>query len=118
MNRRTLLATVGVAGSSVTFRVGTSAFTSTQTDRIVTVQVDDDATGYAGLSPSTGSNDQFARQQGGGLLLEFDDSGNGGLGVGQSLEYQFNDVFTLKNQSTQDVFVSLAPITGITGIDR
>lgn len=93
--------------------VGTGAFTSVNANRSATVRVADDATGYVGLSPSTGSNNQFARQQGGELLLEFDDSENGGLGVGQSSNYQFNDVFTVENQGTQDVFVSLAPITGI-----
>lgn len=113
MNRRTLLATLGAAAGSTALGVGTGAFTSTQADRTATVQVADDATGYVGLSPSTGSNDQFAQQQGGELLLEFDDSGNGGLGVGQSSEYKFEDVFTVENQGTQDVFVSLAPITGI-----
>lgn len=113
MNRRTLLATLGAAAGSAAFGVGTGAFTSTQADRTATVQVADDATGYVGLSPSTGPNDQFAQQQGGELLLEFDDSGNNGLGVGQSSEYKFEDVFTVENQGTQDVFVSLAPITGI-----
>lgn len=113
MNRRTLLATVGAAAGSAALGVGTGAFTSVSADRAATVQVADDATGYVGLSPSTGSNGQFATQQGGELLLQFDDSGNGGLGVGQSSNYQFNDVFTVENQGTQDVFVSLAPITGI-----
>ena len=113
MYRRTLLATVGTAAGTAALGVGTGAFTSVSADRTATVQVADDATGYVGLSPSSGPNDQFARQQGGELLLEFGDSGNSGLGVGQSSEYQFNDVFTVENQGTQDVFVSLAPITGI-----
>lgn len=116
MNRRTLLATLGAGAGSAAFGVGTGAFTSTQADRTATVQVADDASGYVGLSPSSGPNDpngQFAQEQGGELLLQFDDSGNNGLGVGQSSEYQFNDVFTVENQGTQDVFVSLAPITGI-----
>lgn len=113
MHRRTLLATVGAAAGSAAFGVGTGAFTSTRADRTATVQVANDATGYVGLSPSGGSNGQFAQQQDGELLLKFDDSGNGGLGVGQSSNYQFNDVFTVENQGTQAVFVSLAPITGI-----
>jgi hypothetical protein len=113
MHRRTLLATVGTAAGSAALGVGTGAFTSVDADRTATVQVADDATGYVGLSPSTGPNGQFARQQDGELLLEFDDSGSGGLGVGQSSEYKFDDVFTVENQGTQDVFVSLAPITGI-----
>jgi hypothetical protein len=114
MNRRNLLGLIGTGlGAGAIGVSGTGAFTSVDADRTATVQVADDAAGYVGLSPSSGPNDQFAKQQGGELLLEFDDSGNGGLGVGQSSNYQFNDVFTVENQGTQDVFVSLAPITGI-----
>ncbi|GGI99771.1 hypothetical protein GCM10008995_07030 [Halobellus salinus] len=40
-------------------------------------------------------------------------AGSAALGVGQFSECQFNNVFTVENQGTQDVFVSLAPTTGI-----
>jgi hypothetical protein len=112
MNRRKLLATVGIAGSSVAFGVGTGAFTSAQADRDVTVEVADDSTGYLEIVSTSQPNGNFAVQSGGEFGLDFTSSNSttpGGQGLNQTGVSSFASVFDVRNAGTQDVELVLRP---------
>ena len=112
MNRRKLLATVGIAGSSVAFGVGTGAFTSAQADRDVTVEVADDSTGYLEIVSTSQPNGNFAVQSGGEFGLDFTSNNSttpGGQGLNQTGVSSFASVFDVRNAGTQEVDLVLRP---------
>lgn len=119
MRRRHFIAGLGalVGGGGI---LGTGAFTSTTADRNATVAVANEDQAYLSLTPSPTQNGNFATQatatDGKKLGLDFNDAtgtGNPGEGVGQDSRYEFDDVFRVKNQGTQTVFVDVDPLTGI-----
>ncbi|GGI99774.1 hypothetical protein GCM10008995_07040 [Halobellus salinus] len=118
MNRRQLLVGLGglVGGGGVI--TGTSAFTSVDADRQANVQVSDDVNGFLQIYPSDrGSLDQpngtFALSNGvpgNQLSIDINDASGtatGGVGVGVDSQYVFDDVFRVRNEGTQDVFVQV-----------
>jgi hypothetical protein len=117
MNRRQLL--VGLAGlaSGGGVITGTGAFTSVNADRHATVQVSSDTAGYLQIYPSDEGtlgepNGTFATQTGAGNELGIDindaaGSAPGSLGAGVDSRYVFDDVFRVRNEGTQDVFVQI-----------
>jgi hypothetical protein len=108
MNRRKLLAALGLLNGGGAVVSGTDAFTSASADRDVSVQVAPDADAYLGLEVSGGPNGHFAQQTGDQLALDFDSdnpTATGGQGVGTDSIYKFDDVFRITNQGTQPVYV-------------
>ena len=109
MERRKFTIGLGALATGSAAAVGTGAFTSVEADRQVDVTVEDDADAYLGLQNSDGPNDTyFEGQDDGAAALDFSDSGNSGSGVNPNAETEFDSVFQIVNQGTQEVTVSLS----------
>lgn len=115
MKRRQLLTGLGAvtAGGAV---LGTGAFSSVQTDRSVSVSVANEDQAYLGISPTTGNNATFTRQDSGTnnkISFDIDDASgthDDGEGVGLNSVYEFDNVFQIENQGTQEVEVSIGEL--------
>lgn len=117
MNRRQLLVGLGGLVGSGGMAAGTGAFTSVDADRQATVEVSSDTAGYLQIYPSDEEsldepNATFATQTGGGNELGIDINDAAGttgssLGAGLDSRYVFDDVFRVRNEGTQDVFVQI-----------
>ena len=124
MNRRQLL--VGLAGLAGGGGVitGTGAFTSVNADRQATVEVSSDTAGYLQIYPSDEGtlgepNGTFATQTGAGneLGIDINDANGtaaGSIGAGVDSRYVFDDVFRVRNEGTQDVFVQIDSVVADT----
>lgn len=121
MNRRQLLAGLGALAGGGGIITGTGAFTSVDADRQASVQVSGDVEAFMQIFPSNqgtnldSPNGTFATSTGTpGNQLTFDFNGggaaSGSVGVGTGSEYVFDDVFRVRNQGTQDMFVQIASI--------
>ncbi len=115
MNRRRLLAGLGaVATSGVA--LGTGAFTSAEADRSVGVTVADDDQAYLALSPTQAANATFVNQDSGAnneLSIDINDAtgtADNGDGVGPNSVYEFDEVFRIENQGTQEIEVSISEL--------
>ena len=127
MNRRQLLVGLGGLVGSGGMAAGTGAFTSVDADRQANVEVSDDGNGFLQIYPSDrGTLDQpngtFALSTGtpgNQLTIDINDAGgtsqtqpgNDGVGVGVDSKYVFDDVFRVRNEGTQDVFVQVNSLT-------
>lgn len=118
MNRRRFIGGLGaVLGGGGTL-VGTGAFSSTEADRDVTVQVAQEDQSYLSLIASSSANGAFSSNQssaGNQLMLDFDDSivtyQDSGEGVGKNSKYEFDDVFRVRNRGTQTIYVNLDDVS-------
>ena len=122
MNRRQLLVGLGGLVGGGGMAAGTGAFTSVDADRQANVEVSDDVNGFLQIYPSNrGSLDQpngtFALSTGtpgNQLSIDINDASGtatGGVGVGVDSQYVFDDVFRVRNEGTQDVFVQVNSLT-------
>jgi hypothetical protein len=116
MNRRQLLAGLGALAGGGGIITGTGAFTSVDADRQATVQVSGDVEAFMQIfSSNEGSLDQpngtFALSNGTGNQLAIDINNatgtSGGVGIGVDSQYVFDDVFRVRNEGTQNVFVQI-----------
>ncbi|MUV59624.1 PKD domain-containing protein [Halobacterium sp. CBA1126] len=90
------------------------AFTSTAAERSVSVAVANDDAAFLALEPSEGPNGVYATQSGGMLELQFDGSSTAADGLNPDATTYAADVFTVTNQGTQEVSVTVAaPAEGI-----
>jgi hypothetical protein len=116
MNRRTLLSALGTIGAGGAVVTGTGAFTSVEANRDLTVSVADDANALLALEP-VGPNAPYADTGSGQLDIDItgsNDSGiAGGEGVNPNAITVFEDMFEVRNQGTQEVEVSITPLTFI-----
>jgi len=103
-NRRKFLAGLGALASGSAAAVGTGAFTSTAAGREVAVNVAGDQSAYLGLE--AGDSDH-AYTENGELKLAFDGSQVDGAGVNTNAFIKFNDLFTVRNNSSETVTVWL-----------
>lgn len=108
MQRRKFVIGTGALASGAAAVIGTGAFTSVEADRQVDVQVAEDADAYLGLDNSGEANDAYFDTSGDEYAVDFADSGNGGSGVNPNADTVAEDVFTITNQGTQAVEVSLS----------
>lgn len=104
--RQILLAGGGLVASSGTI-IGSSAISSVNADRTVSVNVENDDDAYLRLRAK---DTNFAYTNDDGVLEfrfddDFNESGDFGRGVGTDSVYEFGSVFTVENQGTQDVAV-------------
>lgn len=128
MNRRQVLAGLGMAASGSAVAVGTGAFTSVEADRSIGVAVaDEDTASYLALDAvgASTANGAFAANDGTGKAITFDfndeipdsvDDGDpvtnyGGEGVGKDSTYEFDNVFEITNQGTQEIKVTIEELT-------
>lgn len=107
MRRRKFLTGVGALAGGSAAAVGTGAFTSVEADRQVDVQVASDANAYLGLDNSGENNDQYFDASGDEYAVNFAEASNGGSGVNPNADTVAKSVFTIENQGTQEVTVSL-----------
>lgn len=116
MDRRKFL--LGAAAASATGAIGTSAFSSVQADRQISVNVTGDATAYLRMVPAdhTSLNQQhpngaYARLQGGELTLDFTEENEdvNASGLNARAVSVFNNVFIIENQGTQEVDLVIIP---------
>jgi hypothetical protein len=103
-NRRKFLAGLGALASGSAAAVGTGAFTSTAAGREVSVNVAGDQSAYLGLE--AGDSDH-AYTENGELKLAFDGSQVSGAGVNTNSFIKFNDLFTIRNNSSETVTIWL-----------
>jgi hypothetical protein len=108
MKRRKVLAGIGSLAAGGAAAIGTGAFTSVEADRQVDVQIASDANAYLGLDNSGDANDAYFNTSGDEYAVDFADSGNGGTGVNPNANTVAESVFTIENQGTQEVTVSLS----------
>ncbi|ELY76190.1 hypothetical protein [Natrinema pallidum] len=108
MQRRKFVIGMGALASGTAAVIGTGAFSSVEADRQVDVQVTEDANAYLGLDNSGEANDMYFDTTGDEYAVDFTDSGNGGNGVNPNADTVAEDVFTITNQGTQPVEVSLS----------
>ena len=114
MQRRKLLATVGSLAAGSATAAGTGAFTSVEADRNVSVQVADDADAFLSMKPSPGPNGSYAAVEDGQLALRLDGSDDtpAGDGVNDDAVTRIEDIFRIRNQGTQEVFVFVEEFGG------
>lgn len=120
MNRRKLLATLGLLSGGGAIVSGTGAFTSASAERDVAVQVATDATGYLSIDDTGNANAEYVTEDNGSsnseLGLDFTDNNRtsgGGTGVNSDAVTVFADLFEVRNQGTQDVDVQVTPLAFI-----
>jgi hypothetical protein len=114
MNRRKFIATLGVVTAGTSGAVGTGAFTSVSADRSVSVETASDANAFLALEPSPGANGNYATTEDGMLAIQLDGSDNTpeGNGVNNNAETIIKDVFRMRNQGTQRVYVYIEDTSG------
>jgi hypothetical protein len=110
MNRRSFLATLGTAAAGVSAAVGTGAFTSVSANRGVSVSVADDSDALLAFeTANSGPNSQYTVTDGNTLSIDISGSNNnmagGGEGINQNATTIIRDMFDIRNQGTQAVFV-------------
>jgi hypothetical protein len=108
MQRRKFIAAMGSLTAAGAAGLGTGAFTSVEADRQVDVQVASDANAYLGLDNSGANNDAYFDASGDEYAVNFAGSGNSGTGVNPNADTVAESVFTIENQGTQEVTVSLS----------
>jgi hypothetical protein len=102
MKRRKVLVGLGSLAAGAAAATGTGALDSVLADRDVDLRIAPDGNAYLGLSPSSSyaSTDSINT-----LELDFTSNPNGGEGINNRADSVFEDVFTLTNQSTDDLWV-------------
>lgn len=111
MQRRKLLAGLGTLAVGGAAATGTGAFTSAEADRTVSVNVADEDEAYLALDQLDGGtyeNATFANQGTtvNEISIDINDAtgvDGGGSGVGLDSIYEFDNVFQVENQGTQEV---------------
>jgi len=109
MERRKFIAGVGSLTAAGAAGIGTGAFTSATAERDVTVNTaSGDESAYIGIESLEGPNDVFVDQDGssgGGLSVSFAETAVGGDGVNEDGEFLFDNLFEIRNQGTQPVWI-------------
>jgi hypothetical protein len=118
MNRRQFVVGLGATAAGGGAAVSTGAFTSVEADRTASVAVAEEDAAYLRIVPTPNTaNGAFAETTSAGdgeqLSLDFNDSipNRNSQGVGQSSVYEFDDVFRIENQGTQDVYVNITDVS-------
>lgn len=111
MKRRELLVGIGGLTAASLSAVGAGAFSSIEAGRRISINVDTDQYAYLELNPNSAN---FSKLHDGLLVFEFDEKvtpDDGGTyedtgdGPGADSEYEFTDLFQIRNQGTNDIVV-------------
>ncbi|PHQ45323.1 DUF1102 domain-containing protein [Halorubrum sp. C3] len=113
MERRKFVVGLGALASGSAAAVGTGAFTNITATRNVDVSVADDASAYLSLQGTGGDNSAYVTDDGDGGTLSINLDGDnstteGGQGVNPDALTKIDSLFTIKNQGTQEVTVSIS----------
>jgi hypothetical protein len=104
MERRKFLIGAGSLAAGSAAGIGTGAFTSVSAERSVSVAVAKDSNAYLALEPT----DERASLDGDGQLqLDFSSSNNGAMGLNRDARTAFTDLFKIKNQGDNPVYVGV-----------
>lgn len=118
MQRRKLLTGLGMLAAGGAATVGTGAFTSAEASRSVTVTVEGDADAYLSLDAlgtDDTANNGFATQSGDGISIDINDVGSvtdPADGVGLNSVYEFDKLFQVENQGTQEIEFEIETLSG------
>lgn len=114
MKRRQLIGTLGVAATGISAVVSTGAFSSISASRRVKIRVADDADAFVSIAPSPSPNGDYATVEDGQLSIRLDESNSAlaGDGVNNNAVTRIRDVFRIRNQGTQEVFVFIEEFGG------
>ncbi|MDZ5810172.1 DUF1102 domain-containing protein [Halorubrum sp. AD140] len=113
MQRRKFVVGMGALASGTAAVVGSGAFTSVEADRSVEVDVADDASAFLSLEGNdTPNGNEYVENDGNGntLSLDFTETGEDGEGLNQKADTIIRDLFTIRNQGTQTVFVGVTDL--------
>jgi hypothetical protein len=118
MQRRKLLTGLGMLAAGGAATVGTGAFTSAEASRSVTVTVEGDADAYLSLDAlgtDDTDNNGFATQSGDGISIDINDVAgvtDPADGVGLNSVYEFDKLFQVENQGTQEIEFEIETLSG------
>jgi hypothetical protein len=109
MDRRKFLIGAGSLAAGSAAAVGTGAFTSVAAKRSVDIDVADDSNALLAFQNANSRNGEYADTSGGTLSIDISGSNDSimGQGVNDNAQTVFRDVFDIKNQGTNGVFVSV-----------
>ncbi|MES3162329.1 MAG: DUF1102 domain-containing protein [Halorubrum sp.] len=107
MQRRNLIIGAAASGIGGITLLGTGAFDTATAERTATVNFADDEDAYLGLVPES----QYAVDDGGELALDFTGVSTDGEGIGRNSEYFFDLVFSIANQATNPVSITITTDT-------
>ncbi len=103
MERRKFVLGVGALAAGGAAAVGSGAFTSVSAERRINIAVADDSEAYLALD----STDERAYTTNGELALSFNNSEEGALGLNPNSRTAFTDLFEIKNQGEDPVYVGV-----------
>ena len=106
MRRRNVIigAASGIGGITI---IGSGAFDTATAERTATVNFADDEDAYLGLV----SESDYAIDDGGELALDFTGVSTDGEGIGRNSEYFFDLVFSIANQATNPISITITTDT-------
>lgn len=110
------MAIIGAISGGSAVVNGTGAFTTAQANRDVSVSVTDDALAYLAIDGTGNDNAEYVTEDTTSGEFGIDLDGNnttsgGGSGVNTDAVTVIEDLFEVRNQGTQDVDVSVTPLT-------
>lgn len=108
MRRRNLILGTAASGIGGITLLGTGAFDTATAERTATVNFADDEDSYLGLVPES----EYAIDDDGELALDFTGTDTDGDGIGRNSEYFFDLVFSIANQATNPVSITITTDTG------
>jgi hypothetical protein len=94
--------------AAISLVTASGAFTTVSAERTATVNVAGDESALLALEPAPGSNgDEYARIEGGELELNLAGYNSSATGVNPNAVTDFDSVFVITNQGTQEVAVNI-----------
>ena len=109
MQRRKFIASIGSVAAGAAAVTGTSAFSSVEADRDVSVNVEGDSGAYLQIEPTSGAT--FAEDKENGLIkFDFDSNSDApGNGLNANADTGFGPEFIITNEGTDSVLVTIDP---------
>ena len=116
MNRKQIFAALSAVTLIIVTLSGTGAFSTVSADRDVSISVADDADAFLGIEPTDDAEGVYATEVNGQIKLTFDGTGTRAEGLNPDARTSFGQVFTVTNQGTQSVNVSVESANKTTGV--
>ena len=117
MKRRNFIIGIGSLAAGSAAAISTGAFTSVEATREVSVTVAEEDEAYLALDPTDEDNATFVTQDNSAeeeLSIDINDANgtvNNGNGVGLDSIYEFDNLFNVENQGTQQRDVSITTLS-------
>ena len=114
MERRNFVLGLGALAAGSGAAVGTGAFSSVEAQRDIGIDVAGDSDAYLAIEPGDENGDYLTDADTSAAALDFTSSNNqvagGGEGLNANALSTFADVFSVRNQGTQDVELNVSPL--------